>query len=61
MALNHLPESWLIWARLVKQLSFKIFLALVAILFSAAALLGNFSRGHYEEHFCEIILNIGQW
>ena len=23
--------------------------------------LGNFSRGHYEEHFCEIILNLEQW
>ena len=21
----------------------------------------NFSRGHYEEQFCEIILNLGQW
>ena len=20
-----------------------------------------FGRGHYEEHFCEIILNFGQW
>ena len=25
--------------------------------------LGNFGRGHYEEHFrfCEIILNLDQW
>ena len=21
----------------------------------------NFGRGHYEEHFCEIILNLDQW
>ena len=21
----------------------------------------NFGRGHYEEHFCEIVLNLGQW
>ena len=21
----------------------------------------NFGRGHYEEQFCEIILNLGQW
>ena len=21
----------------------------------------NFSRGFYEEQFCEIILNLGQW
>ena len=21
----------------------------------------QFGRGHYEEHFCEIILNLGQW
>ena len=21
----------------------------------------NFSRGHLEEHFCEIILNLDQW
>ena len=21
----------------------------------------NFGRGHYEEHFCEIILNLEQW
>ena len=21
----------------------------------------NFVRGHYEEQFCEIILNLGQW
>ena len=23
--------------------------------------LGNFGRGHFEEHFCEIILNLDQW
>ena len=23
--------------------------------------LGSFSRGHYEEHFCEFTLNLGQW
>ena len=21
----------------------------------------NFGRGHYEEQFCEFILNLGQW
>ena len=21
----------------------------------------NFGRGHYEEHFCEVILNLDQW
>ena len=21
----------------------------------------NFDRGHYEKHFCEIILYLGQW
>ena len=24
-------------------------------------LLCNFGRGHYQEQFCEIILNLGQW
>ena len=23
--------------------------------------LGNFRGGHYEEHFCEIILNLDEW
>ena len=23
--------------------------------------LGNCGRGHYEKHFCEIILNLNQW
>ena len=23
--------------------------------------LGNFGKGHYEEHFCENILNLDQW
>ena len=23
--------------------------------------LGNFGRGHYREHSCEIILNLDQW
>ena len=23
--------------------------------------LGNFGRGHYENNFCEIILNLDQW
>ena len=23
--------------------------------------LGSFRPGHYEEHFCEIILNLDQW
>ena len=24
-------------------------------------IIGNFGRGHYEEHFCKIILNLDQW
>ena len=24
-------------------------------------LMSNYARGHYEEHFCEILLNIYQW
>ena len=23
--------------------------------------LSNFGRGYYEEQFCEIVLNLGQW
>ena len=23
--------------------------------------LNNFGRGHHEEHFCDIILNLDQW
>ena len=44
-------------------MSFKIFLflALVDILFSEAEWFVQFGRGHYVEHFCEIILNFGQW
>ena len=34
--------------------------ALGAILFGGAYYLCNFSKGHYEEHFCEIILNLNQ-
>ena len=31
------------------------------LLFSGVEPLFNFSRGYYEEQFCEIILNLGQW
>ena len=31
-----------------------------AILYSRAKHLGNIGRGYYEEHFCEIILNLDQ-
>ena len=27
----------------------------------AILLEGNFGKGHYEEHFCEIILHLDQW
>ena len=37
------------------------FLALVAMLFSQDECSVNFGRGHYEEHFCELILNLDQW
>ena len=30
-------------------------------MFVKAYRLGNFSKGHYKEHFCEIILNLYQW
>ena len=33
----------------------------MAILFQEQAILGIFGRGHYEGHFCEIILNLDQW
>ena len=32
-----------------------LFLALVAML------LRSFGRGHHEEHFCKIILNLNHW
>ena len=32
----------------------------MALLLSAAERLGMYSRGHYEEHFGELILNMGQ-
>ena len=44
-----------------KSLSLRIFcffLYLAAILFIQVKRLCNFGRGHYEEHFCEIILNL---
>ena len=43
------------------NLNIFLFLALVAILFSRVEWFVNFGRGHYEEHFCEIILNLDQW
>ena len=33
----------------------------MAILFSGAEQFVHFSRGHYEEYFCEIILNLDLW
>ena len=33
-------------------------LALVAVLFSGAEQFVQFDRVHYEEHFCDIILNL---
>ena len=40
----------------------KIFyLGPAALVFSGAEPLCNFSRGHYEEQFCEIIFNLRQW
>ena len=41
----------------------KLFLsfALVAILFSQVELFVHYGRRHYEEHFCEIILNFDKW
>ena len=33
----------------------------MVILFSRADGLSNFRRGHYEERFCEISLNLDQW
>ena len=30
-------------------------------MFSDVNHLCNFGRGHYEEHLCEIILNLDQW
>ena len=35
--------------------------ALVDLLFSGAEPLRNFSREHYEEYFCDIILYLNQW
>ena len=39
---------------------FFLFLALVAILFSEGDTLGQFGRGLWEEHLCEIILKFGR-
>ena len=36
-------------------------LALVAVLFSRAELVGQFIRGPYKKQVCEIILNSDQW
>ena len=33
----------------------------MTLLFSGANCLCNFGRGHHEEQFCEIILNLDQW
>ena len=46
----------------VKEVPFKIFLflALVASFFSREEWFVQFGRGQYEEHFCEIILTLGQ-
>ena len=41
-------------------MSYFLSTALVAILIGGAVLLCNFGRGHYEEHFCEIILDLDQ-
>ena len=38
-----------------------LFLALVAILFSRANHFSNLGKGVLEEHFCEIILQLGPW
>ena len=53
-----LPESWLIWAGglggdVLREIS----------IFSSVEknVLCNFPREHNEEHFCEIILNLGHW
>ena len=35
-----------------------LFLTLVAMFFSKAEQFAHFDRVHYEEHFCEIILNL---
>ena len=34
---------------------------MVPIFFGGAEPSGDFGRGHYEEHFCDIILNFDQW
>ena len=44
---------------LLKDIS--IILALLAILLRRVEQFVQFCRGHYEEHICEIILNLGQW
>ena len=46
-----------------KRHHLKIFLfsSVVAMLFSWAKHSDQFGRRHYEEHFCEIILNLNQW
>ena len=36
-------------------------LSLVALLLGKVETFVQFSRGHYEDHFCEIILNLDQW
>ena len=33
----------------------------MATLFSGAEPLGNFGKGAWEEHFCEIVLKSGYW
>ena len=39
------------------EISFRIFLFLALV----AMLLRSFGRGHHEEHFCKVILNLNHW
>ena len=50
-----------LWPRRRCNLKFFLFLALAAILFSAANDFSNFGRGLPKEYFCEIILKSGHW
>ena len=40
------------------EISLKIFFLFLALV---AMLLRSFGRGHHEEHFCKIILNLNHW
>ena len=61
------PESWHMRRRCVglwlKRYHFKIFLSLplVAMFSAVRKLLINLGRGHHDEYFCEVILNLIQW